>query len=130
MKGIKAEELILTTENKVGKLSEISKLIKDNGINIRAISAWVVEDKAFFRLVTSDNSKTREILGAQGSLEEKEVIILDMPDEVGQLQTLTSLLGDNGIDLQYIYGTASEAGKSAVVIFSSSDNDKVLGLIS
>lgn len=130
MKGIKAEELLLTTENKVGKLSEISKLIKDNGINIRAISAWVVEDKAFFRLITSDNLKAKEILGVQGSLEEKEVIILEMPDQVGQLQSLTSILGNNGIDLQYIYGTAYEAGKSAVVIFASSNNDKALELVS
>lgn len=130
MKAVKATELLLIADNKVGKLAEISRQVKESGLNIRAISAWAFDDKAYFRLVVSDNAKAREILQKLGKLEEKEIIIVDMPDEVGQLFSLTSKLKDNNIDIRYIYGTASKPGSSAIVILSSDSNEKALAIIS
>jgi hypothetical protein len=57
MKAVKAGEILLATDNQVGKLEEVTRVIKDSGVNIRAITAYVVEGKAYFRLVTSDNGK-------------------------------------------------------------------------
>ncbi|MCK4519567.1 MAG: ACT domain-containing protein [Candidatus Omnitrophica bacterium] len=130
MKAVKGKEIVFTGENKVGELAEVAGAIKDRGINIRAISAWAVEGKAVFRLVTSDSIKTKELLSAKGNVEEKEVIIAEMPDEVGQLQFLASKLKDNNIDLAYIYGTTRELGKAAIIVFASDNNDKALEAIS
>ncbi len=130
MKGTKEKEITLTVENKVGKLAEIARLIKDNGVNIRGISAWVIDDKAYFRLISSDSTKTREILQGLGDIEEREIVLVDMPDEVGRLFMLVSKLKDNDINLDYIHGTTSMPGKSAMIVFSSSDNNKALELIS
>ena len=131
MKGIKSKEIILKADNKVGELEEIAGAIKDNGINIRAISAWIFEDKAYFRLVVSDHDKAKEILQDFGGVSEKEVVIVDMPDEVGQLFLLASKLKDNNIDLSYLYGTTSESGgKPAIIVFSSDNNEKALKVIS
>ena len=130
MKAVKGKEIIFTGENKIGELEEIARIIKDNGVNIRAISAWAVNGKAVFRLLTSDNAKTKELLLVKGKVEEREIVIVEMPDEVGQLQLLAFKLKGNGLDLDYIYGTTYEPGKSAVIIFSANDNEKALGIIS
>ena len=130
MKAVKGKEIIFTGENKIGELEEIASVIKDNGVNIRAISAWAVNGKAVFRLLTSDNAKTKELLLDKGTVEEREVVIVDMPDEVGQLQALAFKLKGNGLDLDYIYGTTYEPGKSAIIIFSANDNEKALAIIS
>jgi len=130
MKAVKGTEVLFTGENKIGELEEIARVIKDNGVNIRAISAWAVNGKAVFRLVTSDNVKTKELLLAKGEVEEREVVIVEMPDEVGQLQLLASKLKGNGLDLDYIYGTTYEPGKYAIIIFAANDNEKALGIIS
>ena len=129
MKAEKGNEIILTVNNKVGELAEISRIIKDNNINIIGISAWVIDDKAFFRLIASDPTRAKEILKTLGNVEEKEIVIVDMPDEVGQLFWLASKLKDNNIDLDYIHGTNSQPGKSTMVIFSSNNNDKALEII-
>lgn len=130
MKAVKGNEILFTGENKIGELEEITRMIKDNGINIRAISAWAINGKALFRLLTSDNNKAKELLQAKGAVEEREIIIVEMPDEVGQLQILASKLKGHGLDLDYIYGTTYELGKSAVIIFAANDNDKALEVIS
>ena len=130
MKAVKGKEILFTGENKIGGLEEVAGIIKDKGVNIRAISAWAVNGKAVFRLVTSDNAKIKELLLAKGTVEEREVVIVEMPDEVGQLQLLASKLKGNGLDLGYIYGTTCEPGKSASIIFSANDNEKALEIIS
>ncbi|MFA5271921.1 MAG: ACT domain-containing protein [Candidatus Omnitrophota bacterium] len=129
MKAVKGEELILTVENKVGKLEEVTALLKDKGINLRGISAYVIDGKAIFRLITSDNSKAKEILKSLGTLAAKEVIIVDMPDEVGQLSLIATKLKAAGLDLTHIYGTTSKPHQSAIIVFASTDNNKALEII-
>ncbi len=62
MKAVKGEEVFLTTENKVGKLEEVTRVIKEKAINIRAINAYALGNQACLRLLTSDNTKTKEVL--------------------------------------------------------------------
>lgn len=130
MKGVKGVEIVLTVENKVGRLEEVSSAVKDKGINIRAINAWVEKNKAVFRLITSDNSNTEEVLKKTGKVKRNEVVIVEMPDEAGQLHSLALKLKEAQIDLNYIYGTASEPGRGSIIVFSSNDNDKALEVIS
>jgi hypothetical protein len=130
MKCVKAEEIFLATENKVGKLEEVCNSIKEKGINIRAICAYALEDKAFFRLITSDNTTTKEVLSNLGEVESREVIIVELPDEVGMLQQLALRLKQENIDLNYIYGTTSQPHKEAIIVFSSNNNEKALEVIS
>lgn len=130
MRGVKGEEVFLIVDNKVGKLEEVAGTVKESRVNIRAISAWGVEDKAFFRLITSDNDKAKGALKRVGSVESKEVVIVEMPDEVGQLHALAAKLKDANIDISHIYGTTSEEGRPAIVVFACNDNEKALQAIS
>ncbi|MDD5583440.1 MAG: hypothetical protein PHV55_00085 [Candidatus Omnitrophica bacterium] len=130
MKAVKGEEILLSTENKEGLLAAIATVITEKSINIRAISAYVVGSKAYFHLVTSDNIGTKEVLRNLGTAESKEVIIVEMPDRVGQLAQLVSRLKEAGIDLMRMYGTAAQVNGSAILILSSSNNNKVLDILS
>jgi hypothetical protein len=130
MKAVKGEEIVLSTENKIGLLGEVANLVKDSDVNIRALNAYVIEDKAIFRLVTSDNAKAKEILKNAGSVDATEVVIVEMADKVGELADLASKLKDANIDLRHIYGSTMKEGEPANVIFASNNNDKALEVIS
>ncbi|MCM8823549.1 MAG: ACT domain-containing protein [Candidatus Omnitrophica bacterium] len=131
MKVVKGEEIFVTTSNKVGTLAAITEIIADAEINIRAISAYVVGDRAFFRLITSDNNKTKEVLSKNNySWESKEVVIVELIDKAGQLYNLASLLKKANVDLNYIYGTTSKPLTETIIIFSSNDNDKAIDILS
>ncbi|MDD5618418.1 MAG: hypothetical protein PHG69_04925 [Candidatus Omnitrophica bacterium] len=129
MKAVKGEELILTCDNEVGRLDDLTSFLKEKNINLRGINAYVADSKAIFRLITSDNVKAKEALKKIGSLQTKEVIIVDMPDEVGQLNLIAEKLKDANIDLLHIYGTTSKPHESAIVVFASNDNNKALAII-
>jgi hypothetical protein len=130
MKGTKGEEIFLVTENKIGKLEEVAQKIKEKGVNIKAISAYAIEDKAFFRLITSENNVAKEALKDLGEIETKEVVIVEMPDEVGKLHELAYRLKEAEVDLEYIYGTTFEPSKPTIIVFSSNNNNKALEIIS
>ncbi len=130
MKAVKAKEILFIGEDKVGLLEDVTGAIKNSGINIRSIAAWADSGKAFFKLITSDNLKVKEILLSKGSVDEKEVIIVEMADKIGQLHFLASKLKDNNINLCAIHGTTYEPGTSATIVFSSDNNDKALQIIS
>jgi len=130
MKAVKAKELLVKTNNKVGALADLSDIIGSSGVNIRAISAWSVGSDAFFRLITSDNLKTKNTLKENGySYQENDVVIVELPDNVGELSSLTAKLKSEDIDLTHIYGTTSKPGYEAIIVFSSNNNDKVISII-
>jgi len=130
MKAVKAKELLIKTDNRAGALADLSGIIGSSGVNIRAISAWSAGSEAFFRLITSDNLKTKDVLRDNGySYEENDVVIVELPDNVGELSSLAAKLKSKGIDLTHIYGTTSKPGYEAIVVFSSNDNDKVISII-
>ena len=129
MKVVKGEEIIIAVENKVGRLEEITGIISKEGINIRAIVAYVENKQAIFRIITSDNLKTKEILSQKGlKPEAKEVVIAELPDKIGELHTMAGKLKEANIDLEYIYGTTTTA-EVATLIFSSNNNEKAIEIL-
>ncbi|MFH1519890.1 MAG: hypothetical protein ABIE75_04910 [Candidatus Omnitrophota bacterium] len=130
MKAVKGGEILFIGEDKVGLLEDVTSAIKNSGVNIRSIAAWADSGKAFFKLITSDNVKVKEILLSKGTVDEKEVIIVEITDKIGQLHSLASKLKDNNINLCAIHGATYEPGKSAIIVFSSDNNDKALKIIS
>lgn len=129
MKAAKAKEVLLSAANRVGELADIAQILKENDISLQAISAWVFEDRAFFRLISSNSEKLKEVLRDKGTLDEREVVIADLPDEAGQLFSLASKLTDAEVDVKYVYGSSSPSEKSAIIVFASDNNDKALEVI-
>jgi len=129
MKVVKGEEIIVAVENKVGRLEEITGMISKEGINIRAIAAYVENNQAIFRIITSDNLKTEEIFSQKGlKPEAKEVVIVELPNKVGELHRMAEKLKEANIDLEYLYGTTTTA-EVATLVFSSNDNEKAIQIL-
>ena len=57
-------------ENRAGKLAEITDLLAENGINLRAISIAETADYGLVRLIVDDYKRASEILTAHGAVSE------------------------------------------------------------
>lgn len=128
-KAKKAKQLSLTMPNKVGLLSEVSAVIAGAKVNINAICAYEMEDKAYFMLITENNAKAKNVLSPLGAeIEEEDVISVDLPNKVGELQKVAKKIADAGIDINYLYGTVG-TGKSSICVFKTADDSKAIKVI-
>ena len=126
-----ARELVVGADNKVGMLAEVSGIISAAGVNISAISAYAMGEKAIFRLVTSDNDKAENVLVQRGfNVTENEVVAVNLPDQVGKAKEVSEKIKLAGINLDYIYGsTCGCANTQALMIIGSKENKRVMNAI-
>ena len=128
-KARKVKEIGFTMPNKVGLLSEITTAIAGAKVNITAICAYGLEDTAYFMLTTDGNAKAKKALSPLGvAIEEKDVVEVEVLDKPGELQKVAKKIADAGIDIEYMYATAS-SGKKETCIFMTSDNSKTVKVI-
>jgi hypothetical protein len=128
-KARKSKQVSFTMPDRVGLLSEITTAIAKAKVNITAICAYEMEDRAFFMLSTDANARAKKALGQFGvEIREDDVISVELPNKVGELQKVAKKIADAGININYMYGTAS-AGKSSICVFKTADDKKAIKLI-
>jgi len=125
------KELLAVTENKVGMLAEICSTVSGAGVNIQAINAYALDNKANFRLVTDNNQKVQGALQAKGyKVDEQDVVMVELPNRVGVLKETSDKLKARGIDLEYIYGTTcSPGGCDCLLVFASDNNAQAIEVL-
>ena len=126
-----AKQLTVETENKVGVLAELTGAIADAGVNITAICAYAMENKAIFMLISSDNNKAKGVLAQKGyKVAEDEVVTVMLEDKVGQGKEIGDKIKAAGISLDFLYGTTSgRANAPALMVIGSKENAKVISTI-
>jgi len=125
----KSKQLSFTMKNKVGLLSEVSRAIASAKVNITAICAYEMENEAEFMLITQSNEKVKKALSPlKVKIEEEDIITVEMPNKVGELQKVANKISDARIDIYYMYGTAG-TGKSSICVFKTSDDKKAIRVI-
>ncbi|HSB07570.1 MAG TPA: hypothetical protein VLK23_20515 [Thermodesulfobacteriota bacterium] len=126
----KVKEISFTMSNKVGLLSEVTTAIAWAKVNIAAICAYAMDNDAYFMLTTDSNAKAKKALAPLGvTLEERDVVEIEVPNRAGELQKVAKKLADAGIDVEYMYATAG-AGKTATCVFKTADDKKTIKVIS
>jgi hypothetical protein len=124
------KEAVIRMPNQMGVLAQLAKVAADKGVNILAVSGWVEGNDAVVRFVADDHLRVVEAFREKKfSLYEKEVVITEVANKAGTLRRLTETLAEKGIDLRYLYATASDNQAHSLVVFGSSDNARAAELL-
>jgi hypothetical protein len=126
-----SKELVITTENKVGILANMSKILADHGINIEGVAGYAAENnQAKIMIVAEDTLRAKEALQKAGytNIRESEVIVVDLENKPGALKSITAKMADAKIDIRYIYGTACPSGCPARIVLATNNNEKAVVL--
>ncbi len=128
-KARKVKNLVFTLPNKVGLLAEVSGVLAKAKINIDALCAYEMEDKAIFMLAASSPLRATKALTPLGAeIKEEEAVAVDMPNRPGELEKVAQKLADAGININLIYGTTG-TGKTSTCFLKTADNKKAIRLI-
>ncbi len=124
-----AKEAIVRINNRVGVLTQVTRSIADQGVNIEAVIATVDGTDAIIRLVSSDHQRMLDALREQRlEAQETRVVVAEGVHRPGLLQLITEKLARENIDLLYLYATAVNVDKCLVVLSSTNNEWAVMVL--
>ena len=120
-----AKQISVFLENKPGQMLELAKLLKQDGVDMRALSLADTKDFGIVRLIVDDPYKTACLLKDAGYIASiTPVLAIEFPDEPGSLLNILDLLGENGLNLEYTYAFTGRKKDCAYMILRTGDNDK------
>jgi hypothetical protein len=123
-------ELFFVTPTRVGLLAEVTEVLRDAGVDIRAIGAYDKDDHGEFMLIVSDAPLAKMALGRIGiNAVEKSVVTVEVPDTPGALAEVARKIADGGVNIGWVYATTSGA-PTATLVLRTEDNDRVAQLLS
>ena len=104
-------------ENQAGKLSEVTNLLAENGIDLRAINIAESSDYGVLRVITSDSAKAVEILREHGFIVSSTPVLgVSVPDRPGGLAHLLRQLAEENFDVEYMYSVFGQPNGLAYMI--------------
>lgn len=116
MNGINQISIFL--ENRAGSLSEITQLLANSGINLRAISISESADYGVLRIIADDTEKAKNILLENGCvMSMTPVAVISLPDKPASLSKVLLLLAEQNIDIEYMYSLFTHQDGFAYIVF-------------
>lgn len=117
------KQLTIFVENKKGALVDITKILADNEVNLRALSIADTEDFGILRLIVNDNDTAMKALGDAGYLiKTTEVVGVKIGDQPGKLSKALEVLDKADINMEYLYAFMARTEKHAYVVLRVADN--------
>lgn len=124
---MKVEQISIFIENKSGRLAEVSKILGDARVNIRALSLADTSDFGILRLIVNDRDKAMAALKGRGfTVSKTEVVAVEVPDKPGGLASILEVLDASAINVEYMYAFVERCGSNAVIIFRFDETDKAI----
>ncbi len=124
------KQISVFLENKPGQLTEFTKLLEKNHIDMRAMSLADAEDFGILRLIVDDAYATACVLKEAGYVSSiTPVLAVELPDQPGGLVKILEALGQNGVNLEYAYAFTARKKDLAYLILRVADNDKAIEVL-
>ena len=124
------QQISVFLENRAGQLDEITKILADNGIDLRALSIAETADYGVLRMIVDDPKRATGILLDSGYIMSlTPVLAVSVPDAPGGLTPVLSLLAEGDIDVEYMYSLFTHVQGKAYMVFRVSDEAKFTALM-
>lgn len=127
---MKIEQISIFLENTNGRLAEVTRILGNHQINLRAISIADTADFGILRLIVDHPQKSLEILKAEGfTATVTEVIGVEVPDQPGGLSQVMHTFEENNVNIEYLYSSLERNRNRAVVMFRIENIDQGLQIL-
>lgn len=127
---MRVKQISVFIENKAGRLSEVTAVLAEAGVNIRALSVADTSDFGVLRLIVDDNQKALDAMKNNGfSVGITDVVAVEVSDKPGGLHRILDLLHKSRINVEYMYAFVHQSGNQAVMIFRFDHIDEAIQLL-
>lgn len=118
------KQISVFVDNKPNQSAGVMRIIKEKGINLRALSLADTADFGIIRFIANDTEKTVDILKAAGyAVNVTEVVAISIPDTPGQLSRVLDVLGQDNVNVEYMYSFLGTSDRAVSFVIRVDDND-------
>ena len=90
--------------NRPGALNSFTKVLTENGIDMRALSLAETSEFGIARVIVDDPYKTANVIREAGYISNlTDVVAAAIPDVSGGLNSVLNVLTQNDVNIQYMY---------------------------
>ncbi len=124
---MKVKQMSVFLENKSGRLAQVTRVLGENGVNIRALSIADTTDFGILRLIVNDPDKTYQVLKEAGfTVSATDVIAVEVADRPGGLADILQSLQEAGINIEYLYAFVQKTPSAALVVLRVEQLDEAV----
>ena len=124
---MKVEQIAIFLENKAGRMADITAILAQNGINIRAMSLADTADFGILRLIVNDTARARQILKENGfTVGSTQVVVAEVEDKPGGLARVLQVIKECELNIEYMYAFTQKSGETGLIIFRFDELDKAI----
>ena len=117
-------------ENRAGQFAEITGILAENAIDLRAISIAETADYGVLRMIVDDAEKATAILMQHGYLMSMTpVLVIAVPNQPGGVATVLATLAEGNIDIEYMYSLFSNKEGKSYIVFRVGETEKFVELL-
>jgi hypothetical protein len=118
------KQISIFVENRRGRLAEITGIIADSGINIRALSIAETSKFGLLRIIVDNPYEAERILREKGiAASITGVLAVNVPDVPGGLHKLLMLLSEHDISVEYMYHAVINREENTACMAIRVDNE-------
>ena len=119
---MKIQQISVFLENTAGRLADVTKVLKDGGVNLRTLMIADTADFGILRIIVDDSDKGQDVLKKAGfTTRLTDVLAVTVVDKPGALFELMSVFQMNSINIEYMYAALGKSDNTAVIIFKVED---------
>jgi hypothetical protein len=119
------KQISIFVENKPGTMHDMTQVLADHSIDIRALSLTETEGFGIVRIIVDDVVETTTVLKQEGYVcRLTPVVVAEIPDEPGGLNRVLTIFHENQINVEYMYATLGGGAKRALMIFRVDDDKR------
>lgn len=119
---MEVRQISVFLENKAGRLAKVTRLLGEQGINIRALSIADTTDFGILRMIVNDPERAERLLRDAGfAVTTTGVLAVEIPDRPGGLAEILDVLEGAGMNIEYLYAFVNKVSPDALVMVRVED---------
>ncbi len=123
----KITQISVFIENKKGRFYNVTKTMKDAGVNIRAMSLADTMDFGILRFVVDKPKEAYDaLMDSDFIIKKNEVLAIAVKDESGGLSELLNTISNLDLNIEYMYTFVNALENKAVMLFKFEEIDEAI----
>jgi hypothetical protein len=119
------EQISIFVENQPGRLAEITKILAEAQVDLRAMCIADTADFGILRVIVDSPSRAIQALEASNCVVSiTQVLAVEIEDTPGSLARVLAILAKEDVSVEYLYAFITRKKDDAYVIFRVEDPER------